>query len=70
MAHRPPSRAHVLPIAQVTACAFGGDHLDELYITSAAVGLDDEALAAQPLAGSLVKVDPGVVGVPAFSYGG
>ena len=59
-----------LPIAQVTACAFGGDNLDELYITSAAVGLDAAALTAQPLAGSLVKVDPGVVGVPACSYRG
>ena len=59
-----------LPMERVTSCAFGGPDLDELYVTSAVVGMDDQALAEQPLAGSLVKVDPGVAGVPAVSYGG
>ena len=59
-----------LPVEQTTSCAFGGENLDELYVTSAAIGLDDAALAAQPLSGSLIKIDPGVCGVPAFSYGG
>ena len=59
-----------LPVQQTTSCAFGGENLDELYITSAAIGLDDSALRDQPLAGALIKIDPGVKGVPAFSYGG
>ena len=59
-----------LPMSQVTSCAFGGEHLDELYITSAATGLDETALAQQPLAGSLVRIDVGVQGVEAFAYGG
>ena len=59
-----------LPFERVTSCAFGGVNLDELYITSAVMGLDQQALAAQPLAGCLVKVDPGVAGVSAFSYAG
>jgi sugar lactone lactonase YvrE len=59
-----------LPFGQTTSCAFGGEHLDELYVTSAVYGLDDEAFQDQPLAGSLIKIDPGVKGVPAFSYGG
>ena len=59
-----------LPMSQVTSCAFGGENLDELYITSAAINLDEDALAQQPLAGSLVKIDPGVQGVEAFAYGG
>ena len=59
-----------LPVQQTTSCAFGGENLDELYITSAAIGLDDSALRDQPMAGALIKIDPGVRGVPAFSYGG
>lgn len=59
-----------LPFERVTSCAFGGKDLDQLYVTSAVIGLDDEALAAQPLAGSLVVLDPGARGVPAFSYAG
>jgi sugar lactone lactonase YvrE len=59
-----------LPMECVTSCAFGGANLDELYITSAVLTLDEKALADQPLAGSLVKVDPGVAGVPAVAYAG
>lgn len=57
-----------VPAAQVTACAFGGSDLDELYITCARRGLSERALAEQPLAGGLFKVKPGVKGVRAFEY--
>ncbi|HUJ41985.1 MAG TPA: SMP-30/gluconolactonase/LRE family protein [Opitutaceae bacterium] len=59
-----------LPVARVTSCAFGGQDLGTLYITSARNGLTDEQLAAQPLAGGLFKVKPGVVGMRAFAYRG
>ena len=59
-----------LPFAQVTSCAFGGENLDELYITSAVETMDEQALAEQPLAGALVQIDPGVRGVPAHAYAG
>jgi sugar lactone lactonase YvrE len=59
-----------LPVARVTSCAFGAPDLDTLYITSARAGLTDEQRAAQPLAGCLFKVKPGVRGVPAFAYQG
>ena len=59
-----------LPVRQTTSCAFGGENLDELYVTSAVYGMDDEALQGQPMAGSPIKIDLGVRGVPAFSYGG
>ncbi len=59
-----------LPMTNVTSCAFGGEHLDELYISSACQGLDAEAMQAQPLAGSLVRVDPAVRGVPSDSFAG
>lgn len=48
----------------VSSCAFGGDDLDELYITTARIGLDDAALAAEPLAGSLFRAKLPFRGVP------
>lgn len=49
-----------LPVNCVTSCAFGGEHLDELYITTA----QDDDSADQPLAGGLFMVKPGVKGMP------
>ena len=59
-----------LPMSNVTSCAFGGDQLDELYVTSAVHGMDESARREQPLAGSIFTSDPGVRGVPAYSYAG
>lgn len=59
-----------LPVSRITSCAFGGSDLSTLYITSARVGLDEAALAAQPLAGGLFKVDAGVRGIPAPEFSG
>lgn len=57
-----------MPVANPTSCAFGGAYLDELYITSARLGLSDDELAEQPLAGDLFRVRPGVQGIiePSF----
>jgi sugar lactone lactonase YvrE len=52
-----------LPCSQITCCAFGGDDLATLYITSARDGLDEAARAAQPHAGALFCVSPGVAGL-------
>jgi sugar lactone lactonase YvrE len=57
-----------LPCRRVTSCCFGGPRLDILYVTTARIGLDDGALAAQPLAGGLFAVDPGVSGVPVARF--
>lgn len=51
-----------LPVELVTSCAFGGPGLDELYITSAAIDVRDRA--AQPLAGDVFRIHPGVRGLP------
>jgi sugar lactone lactonase YvrE len=59
-----------LPVVRVTSCAFGGPELDTLYITSAREGLADAELAAQPLAGGLFKMKPGVCGLRAPAYQG
>jgi D-xylonolactonase len=52
-----------VPAEQPTSCAFGGDNLDQLYITSATVGLDQAALAMQPKAGALFMTVPGARGL-------
>jgi sugar lactone lactonase YvrE len=60
-----------LPVAQVTACTFGGPDLDRLYVTTSRQGLDADARANQPLAGALFTVDvPGVRGLPALEFAG
>jgi sugar lactone lactonase YvrE len=59
-----------LPASQVTACAFGGPELDTLYITSAALNLDEAALKQEPHAGGLFTVKPGYRGVKSFKFAG
>lgn len=59
-----------VPTSQVTSCAFGGVHLDELYITSAANGLTPGQLDAEPHAGAVFACRPGVTGRPANLFGG
>jgi len=59
-----------LPVAQVTACAFGGPDLNRLYITTAKTGLDAAALEKQPHAGNLFVIDVDVSGVPSDKFSG
>ena len=58
-----------LPVPNVTACAFGGDDLGTLFITTAFEGMSDEQRDAAPHAGALFAVRPGIVGFadPAWS---
>ena len=51
-----------LPAAHVTSCAFGGQELDQLYITTAA--------GPGRCAGALFTCPVGVKGLPAFPYRG
>jgi sugar lactone lactonase YvrE len=52
-----------VPVARPTSCVFGGPDLDRLFISSASIGLDDEARAEQPHAGGLFVAEPGVRGI-------
>ena len=58
-----------VPAKNVTSCAFGGDNLDTLYITTARQGTNDEELEKFPLSGGLFKVVPGIKGVKANFFG-
>ncbi|NOU94150.1 SMP-30/gluconolactonase/LRE family protein [Paenibacillus sp. LMG 31456] len=59
-----------VPAAQTSSCTFGGENLDELYITTARVGLSEEQLKDQPHAGGVFCIKPGINGRPASFYGG
>ncbi|WP_460219728.1 SMP-30/gluconolactonase/LRE family protein [Psychroserpens sp. MEBiC05023] len=52
-----------VPAHNVTSCAFGGQNLDELYITTSSIDMNDEEQEQYPLAGSLFKVKVDVKGV-------
>jgi sugar lactone lactonase YvrE len=58
-----------LPAKNVTSCVFGGDDLNELYITSARVGLGSADLTAYRHSGSLMRVKTRVRGMPTFEFG-
>ena len=53
-----------LPVSRPTSCAFGGPDMSELYVTTASIDLTDAERAAQPLAGRLLRLRPGPVGLP------
>jgi sugar lactone lactonase YvrE len=57
----------LLPVSQPTMCAFGGENLDEMYVTSARDKLSPEQLAREPLAGALFRLRLGERGVPRAS---
>ncbi len=57
-----------LPAKNVTSCAFGGPELNDLYITTARVGIDADRLAVEPLTGSLFRVRLPYQGVAATRF--
>lgn len=60
-----------IPAPQVTSACFGGEELDVLYVTTAAIGMDADALAAYPDAGGLFAVTGlGIRGRPTRRFAG
>ncbi|TNJ63200.1 SMP-30/gluconolactonase/LRE family protein [Paenibacillus hemerocallicola] len=59
-----------VPAEQSSSCAFAGPNLDELYITSARVGISEANLLDQPLAGGLFLYKSDVKGQPTYAFGG
>ena len=58
-----------LPAKHVTSCVFGGENLNELYITSARKGLDKAGLAGYRYSGGLMRVKLKAQGMPTFEFG-
>ncbi len=57
-----------LPVPNITKCAFGGDDMQTLYMTTARVGMSDKAIESYPLAGGLfaTRVDFSGTAMPAI----
>lgn len=53
-----------VPVELVTCIGFGGERLDELYITTAWYNLSDSQRKAQPLAGDLFRIKTDIKGIP------
>jgi sugar lactone lactonase YvrE len=58
-----------VPAHNVTSCAFGGENLDILYITTSSLDMNEEEQNKYPLAGSIFKANPGVKGVQSRFFG-
>jgi sugar lactone lactonase YvrE len=56
-----------VPAMKVTACAFGDERLDQLFITTSREGLQE---GEDPLAGSLFRASPQVAGLPVREFAG
>ncbi len=59
-----PDAVVPLPVARPTSVAFGGAGMAALYVTTASEGLTARQREAQPLAGRLLRLVPGPVGLP------
>ena len=59
-----------LPVTNPTSPVFGGPDLRTLYVTSARHNLSAEQLAAEPLAGAVFALQPGVAGLPGNRFAG
>ena len=59
-----------LKVQRPTSCTFGGPDLDRLYVTSATIGIDAQALEMQPCAGGLLLVEAGARGIQQVPFAG
>ena len=58
-----------LPVSQVSSCTFGGPQLNDLYVTTACVGLSDAERRQQPLVGAVFVIrNCGFKGLPAARF--
>jgi sugar lactone lactonase YvrE len=59
-----------VPALQTSSCIFGGKEMNELYVTSARVGMSETDLNKYPLSGGLFKIITKVQGMPTFEFNG
>ena len=55
-----------VPAMNVSSCVFGGKNMNELFITSARKGLDEDTLKRYPLTGGVFRLETNVEGMPTF----
>ncbi len=58
-----------VPALNVTSCTFGGQNMNELFITTARVGMDAAAMKKYPQAGGVFKMETNVTGMPTYEFG-
>ncbi len=58
-----------VPALNVTSCVFGGPGMNELFITSARVGMDANAIKKYPQAGGVFRMETNVTGMPTYEFG-
>ena len=58
-----------VPALHTSSCVFGGKDMNELYVTSARVGMSEADLKKYPLSGGLFKVVTKVEGMRTFEFG-
>lgn len=59
-----------LPVSRPTSLCFGGEGLRTMFVTSMRHGMTAEALAREPLAGSVFALEAGVSGLPETRFAG
>ncbi len=59
-----------LPVQRPTSCAFGGDDMQSLFITSARTGLSDTDLSRQPMAGDIFMIKTDTKGQKPYRFQG
>lgn len=57
-----------VPALQTSSCVFGGKNRNELYVTSARVGMSEADLSKYPLSGGLFRVETKIEGMPTFEF--
>lgn len=60
-------REELLPVAYTTSCAFGGEALERLFVTTSRLELDSDDTSA---AGAVFELDPGTRGRAAHAFAG
>eukprot|EP00127_Corallochytrium_limacisporum_P001884 Clim_evm39s88 gene=Clim_evmTU39s88 len=57
-----------MPVPQPTSCCFASKGLEEMYVTTASVSLDEDKLAEHVQSGDVFKITVGVSGTPCSQF--
>ena len=60
----------MMPVSSVTCMAFGGESMDELYVTTAWYGMSKAEREKEKYAGDLFKIKTGIKGILEYRYKG